>query len=225
MNRWTVRAAWLVPLISVLASMSVHHARGVANAPIIFISQADYPGPEALIFTLGLTVSGVWQAWTVWAMTRAAPRPWSLERVVGLLAAGCVVAMANRSMYSHLDAHILAATGIFLFGWIWLWLVQRRSRRLGASAGTAQRQMALWCVGIGFVMLFVGVAVALNVDPNVALPTEGAGHPWWSVAAVAEYLLVAGLWWGIATMEMDVARSDAWSNADAPHARGTFTPR
>jgi hypothetical protein len=196
--------AWVLPLASVLAAMVIHHLRGAANAPIIFISQADYPGPEALIFTVGLTCSGVWQGWTVWSMTKHEPSPWSLERMVGLMAAVCVVAMANRSMYNHLDAHILAATGIFLFGWIWLWLVQRRSRRLGASAGTSQRRMALWCVAVGFVMQFVGVAVALNVDPAVTLPTEGAGHAWWSVAALAEYLLVAGLWWGIATMEQDI---------------------
>ncbi len=218
MNRWTVRLAWILPLASVLTAMAVHHLRGAANAPIIFISQADYPGPEALIFTLGLTVSGVWQGWTVWSMTAQEPRAWSLERLVGLLAAMCVVGMANRSMYSHLDAHVLAATGIFLFGWVWLWLVQRRSRGFGASKGVAQRQMALWCVGIGFVMQFVGVAVALNVDATVALPTEGAGHPWWSVAALAEYLLVAGLWWGIATMELDVARTGEGSNAEIPSA-------
>ena len=205
MNRWAVRVAWMLPLASVLAAMAVHHLRGAANGPLIFISQADYPGPEALIFTLGLTVSGLWQGWTVWSMTAHEPKPWSLERMVGLMAAVCVVAMANRSMYNHLDAHILAATGIFLFGWIWLWLVQRRSRRLGASTGTSQRRMALWFVGIGFVMQFIGVAVALNIDSDITMPTEGAGHPWWSVAALAEYLLVAGLWWGIATMEQDLA--------------------
>ena len=98
MNRWTVRLAWILPLASVLTAMAVHHFRGAANAPIIFISQADYPGPESLMFTLGLTVSGVWQGWTVWSMTAREPRPWSLERLVGLLAAFCVVVMANRSM-------------------------------------------------------------------------------------------------------------------------------
>ena len=208
MNRWTVRMAWMLPLASVLAAMAVHHFRGAANAPLIFISQADYPGPEGLIFTLGLTASGLWQACTVWIMTETSPRPWSVERIVGLTAAACVVIMANRSMYSHLDAHILAAVGIFLFGWAWLWLVQRRSRRVGASQGAQQRQMALWCVGIGFVMQFIGAAVALTIDPSITLPTKGAGHPWWSVAALAEYVIVAGLWWGIATMEQDLGLLD-----------------
>ena len=224
MNRWTVRAAWLVPLLTVLASMSVHHARGAANAPIIFISQADYPGPEALIFTLGLTLSGVWQAWTVWAMTRAAPRPWSLERVVGLLAAGCVVAMANRSMYTNLNAHILAAMGIFTFGWLWLGLVQRRLRSSGATQGLAQRKWALWCVGIGYVVQFLGAAIALQVNPDLTLPTANAGHPWWSIAALGEYLLVGGLWWGIAAMELDLERIGAWNGASA-EAHDTLTQR
>ena len=204
MNRWTVRMAWVLPLASVLAAMAAHHLRGAANGSLIFISQADYPGPESLIFTLGLTASGLWQGWTVWSMTKHEPSPWSVERLVGLMASLCVVVMANRSMYSHLDTHILAAMGIFLFGWAWLWLVQRRSRRIGASQGAAQRQMALWCVGIGFVMQFIGAAVALNIDSSITLPTKGAGHPWWSVAALAEYLLVAGLWWGIATIEQDL---------------------
>jgi len=209
MNRWTVRVAWLLPLVTVLASMAVHRARGVATAPIIFISQADFPGPEALIFTLGLTLSGVWQAWTVWAMTQTAPRPWSLERVVGLLAAGCVVAMANRSMYTHLNPHILAAIGIFFFGWIWLSLVQRRLRSSGAIRGLAQRQWALWCVGTGIAVHFIGAAIALLVNPDLTLPTANAGHPWWTIAALGEYLLVGGMWWGIAALEQDVVQNTA----------------
>lgn len=220
MNRWTVRLAWIIPMVSVLASMTVHHLRGAAIAPLIFISQADMPGPEAIIFTLGLSISGAWQAWTVWVMTADEPNPWSPERCVGLLASISVIAMANRSMYSHLDAHILAALGIFVFGWAWLGLVQRRSRRMGANRGVSQRQFALWCVGLGFMAQNIGVAVALQVDPNVALPTANAGHPWWSVAALGEYLLVGGLWWGIATIERDPELMDGTVKTDSNTSDG-----
>ncbi|MCH1410560.1 MAG: hypothetical protein L7U48_00570 [Candidatus Poseidoniaceae archaeon] len=203
MNRWTVRLAWMLPMASVLTSMAVHHLRGAAIAPIVFISQADMPGPESILFTFGLTLSGLWQAWTVWAMTTDEPNPWSPERCVGLLASLSVVIMANRSMYTHLNAHILAAMGIFVLGWAWLGLVQRRSRRLEASNGVPQRQAALWCIGIGFIFQTLGVVVALEVDPSVALPTANVGHPWWAMAALGEYLLVGGLWWGIATIAWD----------------------
>ena len=46
MNRWTVRAAWLMPLVTVLASMSVHHARGAANAPIISFRKPITPAQK-----------------------------------------------------------------------------------------------------------------------------------------------------------------------------------
>ncbi|MGB1431400.1 MAG: hypothetical protein ACPG8I_00615, partial [Candidatus Poseidoniaceae archaeon] len=104
------------------------------------------------------------------------------------------------------------------FGWIWLGLVQRRLRSSGAVQGLAKRQRALWCVGIGYVVQFLGAAVALQVNPDVALPTAGVGHPWWTIAALGEYLLVGGLWWGIATMELDVARTGEGSDAEIPSA-------
>ena len=113
--------------------------------------------------------------------------------------------MANRSMYTHLDAHILAAMGIFTFGWLWLGLVQRRLRSSDGTRGLAQRKWALWCVGIGYVVQFIGAAIALQVNPDVALPTAGVGHPWWTIAALGEYMLVGGLWWGIAALEQDLA--------------------
>ena len=66
----------------------------------------------------------------------------------------------------------------------------------------------------------IGVAVALQVDPNVALPTANAGHPWWSVAALGEYLLVGGLWWGIATIERDPELMDGTVKTDANTSDG-----
>ncbi|MEE2667003.1 MAG: hypothetical protein VYC27_05100, partial [Candidatus Thermoplasmatota archaeon] len=77
-------------------------------------------------------------------------------------------------------------------------------RSSGATQGLAQRKWALWCVGIGYVAQFLGAAIALRVNPNLTLPTTNAGHPWWTIAALGEYLLVAGLWWGIAALEQDL---------------------
>ena len=74
---------------------------------------------------------------------------------------------------------------------------------IGRDRDDPQRQAALWCIGIGFIFQTLGVVVALEVDPSVALPTANVGHPWWAMAALGEYLLVGGLWWGIATIAWD----------------------
>ena len=58
----------------------------------------------------------------------------------------------------------------------------------------------------------------------MTLPTANAGHPWWTIAALGEYLLVGGLWWGIAAMELDLERIGAWNGASA-EAHDTLTQR
>jgi hypothetical protein len=54
--------------------------------------------------------------------------------------------------------------------------------------------------------MMLAVRLAVEADPTGPMvPTRDASHPWWTVAALAEYLLVAGLWWGTAAIGPDEA--------------------
>lgn len=205
MNRRLVRWAWLLPMSSVLLALVLHHASGEATSAIVFISQADAAGLDGAVFTVGLSLSALLQMVVVHGMTQG-PSGVFLERTSGLLAALCVLLMANLSMYDALDAHISAALGIFIAGGVWLAAVEVRATQNGCMSGSTQRRAAVALVAVGLVAMMLAVRLAVEADPTGPMvPTRDAGHPWWTVAALAEYLLVAGLWWGTAAIGPDEA--------------------
>jgi hypothetical protein len=205
MNRRLVRWAWLLPMSSVLLALVLHHASGEATSAIVFISQADAAGLDGAVFTVGLSLSALLQMVVVHGMTQGRPGVF-LERTSGLLAALCVLLMANLSMYDALNAHISAALGIFIAGGVWLAAVEVRATQNGCMSGSTQRRAAVALVAVGLVAMMLTVRLAVEADPTGPMvPTRDASHPWWTVAALAEYLLVAGLWWGIAAIGPDEA--------------------
>ena len=54
-----IRLGWLLPLATVVTSMSIHAFSGNAIAIPFFVSESDYPGPERIVFTTGLAITGV----------------------------------------------------------------------------------------------------------------------------------------------------------------------
>jgi len=205
MKRRLLRWAWLLPMSSVLLALVLHHASGEATSPIVFISQADASGLDGAVFTVGLSMSALLQMAVVLGMTRGRPRVF-IERTSGLAAALCVLLMANLSMYDALDAHISSALGIFIAGGVWLVAVEVRATQNGCMSGSTQRRAAVALVAVGLVTMMLAVRLAVEADPTGPMvPTRDAGHPWWTLAALAEYVLVVGLWWGIAAIGPDEA--------------------
>jgi len=205
MKRRLLRWAWLLPMSCVLLALILHHASGEATSPIVFISQADASGLDGAVFTVGLSMSALLQMAVVLGMTRGRPRVF-IERASGLAAALCVLLMANLSMYDALDAHISSALGIFIAGGAWLAAVEVRATQNGCMSGSTQRRAAVALVAVGLVTMMLAVRLAVEADPTGPMvPTRDAGHPWWTLAALAEYVLVVGLWWGIAAIGPDEA--------------------
>ena len=65
----TVRASWLLPALTVPLAMVIHLLNGNSRDFPIFISEADYPGVERWVFTIGLALSGIIQmvfAYRMW---------------------------------------------------------------------------------------------------------------------------------------------------------------
>ena len=64
-----VRASWLLPATVVPLAMVIHLLSGNSRDFPFFISEADFPGVERLVFTIGLAISGLLQmlfAYRMW---------------------------------------------------------------------------------------------------------------------------------------------------------------
>ena len=67
-----IRTSWLLPSIVVPASMLIHMVVGNSRDFPFFISEADFPGLERYIFTVGLAISGLVQmlfAYRMWKIS------------------------------------------------------------------------------------------------------------------------------------------------------------
>ena len=54
-----LRYSWTIPLFTLILSMSIHWFSGDARTFLIYISEADYPGLQRIVFTTGLTITGL----------------------------------------------------------------------------------------------------------------------------------------------------------------------
>mgnify|MGYP003315216287 CR=1 FL=1 len=52
-----IRIGWILPLVSVVCSMTIHAASGHARDFPFFVSESDYPGLERWFFTIGLALT------------------------------------------------------------------------------------------------------------------------------------------------------------------------
>ena len=69
----TVRVSWLLPALTVPLAMVIHLLNGNSRDFPIFISEADYPGVERWVFTIGLALSGIIQmifSYRMWLQPR-----------------------------------------------------------------------------------------------------------------------------------------------------------
>jgi uncharacterized membrane protein len=119
-----VRTSWLLPAIIVPLSMVIHLLSGNSRDFPFFISEADYPGVERWVFTVGLAISGLLQmlfAYRVWYK-------YKLEKstkllffflLCGLFVGANLFIMSFANMYDHLKLHVLTASIVFQLGIVW----------------------------------------------------------------------------------------------------------
>ena len=60
-DEFTVRISWLLPATIAPLAMVIHLLNGNSRDFPFFISEADYPGVERWVFTIGLALSGLFQ--------------------------------------------------------------------------------------------------------------------------------------------------------------------
>ena len=206
------RLGWAVPAVTLTLAMLIHWLSGDARAVPFFISESDYPGPQRIIFTSGVFISGFiicTVSFRMWWTQRQDCRPKLLfiSMLCGFYTGVNISLMAFANMYDFLELHIFTALGVFQVGMAWA-LVSHLALPNAQKKGKMMRWIAMIVSFISFNVMsstlanaVKGMTSAERQDALIQLtPLQSAID----IAAPAEYFLVIGLFLAIASFESDL---------------------
>lgn len=209
-----LRYSWTIPLSTLILSMSIHWFSGDARTFLIYISEADYPGLQRIVFTTGLTITGLiysFLSYKIYAnFEDTSPRKLLLiiSTIGGIYIGINLVAMSFLDMYDHFSGHILTALTVFYGGMIW-GLAIHFSLPKSTTRIKSVRLGSILVSVLGFITMTVaynkaaqelGKAVILYEEMNLVQ------HPYLDIAAIGEYALVFGFFMILFSIELDVKK-------------------
>lgn len=223
-DRSLARMGWLLPLLTVSCSMSVHLLSGNARDIPFFISESDYPGVERWIFTTGLAISGVVLgvlSFRFKKMFDCNEKSTKVRRshIWGMTTGVSLVVLAFANMYDYLILHCVASLLVFGGGLMWgntthslFEETMRAARRL--------RQFGLSLALIGFTTM--NLAISAYVVFNWSEVTKSGSlqlhlddiQPVVDYAAPAEYILFLGLVITMASIDWDLKEKNPSHQSD-----------
>ncbi len=191
--------AWLIPSLTVVGATLIHLMDQPRAVPF-FISETDHSGLQDAVFTLGLTIGGLFQMAFAWYLYHevdpARPKVWFIASLLGITASANTVLVSHYDMYDHINPHILTAMLAFGGGVAWAFTAGWAMGDKATSAGQRLRRIGFTMAAAGFVVMLVAFQSAANtVDPTGLTTVEflNQAQSGIVVAAPAEYVLVAGL--------------------------------
>lgn len=206
------RISWLLPAITVPVAMIVHILLGNARTFPIFISEADYPGLERWIFTIGLCVTGLMQmifAFRMWTTMRNNKRKklMLLTLLCGIFTGGNLVIMSFADMYDHLALHVVTASNVFQGGMLWALLAHFSL----PNANKKGRKVRVWGMLISLISYIVMTQSVIRAVKGLekygleqdTIFTLNSIQSAIDVAAIAEYGLFVGLILALYSFEFD----------------------
>jgi hypothetical protein len=206
------RLGWAVPAVTLSLAMLIHWLSGDARAVPFFISESDYPGPQRILFTSGLFISGFiicavsFRMW--WTQRQdCRPRLLFISMLCGFYTGVNISLMAFANMYDFLEFHIFTALGVFQVGMLWA-LMAHLALPNAQKKGKILRWIAIIISFISFNVMTSalkdavdGMSKAEAQDALIQLtPLQSAID----IAAPAEYFLVIGLFIALASFESDL---------------------
>jgi len=213
-DRSLAQLGWVLPLLTVTCSMSVHLLSGHARDVPFFISESDYPGLERWIFTTGLAMSGVVLCLLSGRFQRMFIHAEHSNRVrlsyfSGMTTGVSLVVLAFANMYDFLILHCIAS--IFVFGGGLVWGSSTHLLfDLSMRAARTLRRIGLFLALIGFVVMNTVITLYVafkraDLTKNGSLQiTLDEIQPAIDIAAPAEYLLFLGLVITMASIDRDL---------------------
>ena len=210
-----LRYSWTIPLSTLILSMSIHWFSGDARTFLIYISEADYPGLQRIVFTTGLTITGLIYSFLSYKIylnfEDISPRKFLLiiSTIGGVYIGINLVAMSFLDMYDHFSGHILTALTVFYGGMIWGLAIHFSLPKSSTRIKSIRLGSILLSV-LGFITMTVaynraaqelGKAVILYEEMNLVQ------HPYLDMAAIGEYALVFGFFMILFSIELDVKKN------------------
>ena len=201
-DEFTIRISWLLPATIAPLAMVVHLLSGNSRDFPFFISEADYPGVERWIFTVGLALSGIFQmifAYRMWHKMRHVGRPRLLfaAMLCGLFTGANLFVMSFADMYDHLELHIITASFVFQVGIIWA-ILSHLALPNAHKSGRRVRIIGILVSFISYVVMSQAIVRAINdlesfgLEDDTMFTLDRIQYAI-DVAAYAEYVLFAGL--------------------------------
>ena len=208
-----IKLAWMIPLFTIIAAVLIHVLAGNVRDVPFFISEADHPGLERVVFTSGLFVSACFQCLLSIRLyllfkEKARPRFLLFATILGVLSSIHLAVLAFADMYDHISLHIYTSMVVFHGGFCWAFLThfalpnphpKGKKLRLLSLAG-ALISLLVMTISIGR-----GVRQRreeLDSDSNI-IPLD-ALQPWIDVAAPAEFILFFSLLGCLASFSWDI---------------------
>ena len=208
-----IQIGWILPLISIVCSMSVHALSGHARDFPFFVSESDYPGVERWFFTIGLALTSpiicvLSHRVNVRLETdRTAVHEISFFAGIGTGVSLLVLALAN--MYDALFLHSVASTGLFVGGFVW-GLSTNSIYKSNNTGAQKLRRFGLLAVFIGLLVMNLSLLVyVFFLDWSIfssdysTVEMLNQLQPAINLAAPAEYLLIVGLGMTLASIGKD----------------------
>jgi hypothetical protein len=191
-----VKLAWMVPLCSIIAAVGIHAALGNARDVPFFISEADYPGLERFVFTLGLFVSAVLHfmlTLRLYTLFKDIARRKILRTatILGVASSTHLAVLAFANMYDYLTLHVYTSLVVFHGGFTWA-ILAHFSLPHPNKTGRTVRLVSLFTAFVSLTTMTVAMS-----------PLEDL-QPWIDVAAPAEFILFFSLLGCLASFSWDI---------------------
>ena len=208
-----VKLAWMVPLCSIITAIGIHVALGNTRDVPFFISEADYPGLERFVFTIGLSVSAVFLfmlTLRLYTLFKDIARKKVLRTatILGVASSTHLAVLAFANMYDHLTLHVYTSLVVFHGGFTWA-ILAHFSLPHPNRTGRKVRLVSLFTAFVSLTTMTIAMSrgideqrPAYDIQPEM-IPLDDL-QPWIDVAAPAEFILFFSLLGCLASFSWDI---------------------
>ena len=215
-DKTLVQIGWILPLISILCSMSIHASSGHARDFPFFVSESDYPGLERWFFTVGLALtSPIICLLSHRVNVRSKTNRSSVHKisfVAGLITGVSLLVLALANMYDYVFLHSVASSGLFVSGFVWgvstnsIYTSENLSAQKLRRVGLLTTLIGLLVMNLSlfFYLVFFDISIFSTDYSTVEMLNQF--QPAINLAAPAEYLLIIGLMMTLASIGKDFDR-------------------
>jgi len=212
-DKFAAKLGWLIPALTIGLSTLVHLLSGDYRAFPFFISEADYPGLQRVIFTSGFVIAGIvliYVSWRLFWLNRKRGRWYwmHLSMLCGTFVGANLAIMAFMDMYDHIELHVLTALNVFHFSLAW-GVVTHLGMKNGNQRGKNLRYLSITLGFIAFIGMSYAMGLAVKAHPEF-LDTDDLNliQPWINVAAPMEYLLAISFMLTLGSFSADMNPDD-----------------